>query len=190
MAGWFERSRLLVTRYPKCAKYPLAIVDIDRQKLYLINRLHLSGRYSVSTSRYGIGYIKDSYKTPSGVHKVVDKIGNGEPLYRSFKARQPTDKILSPNRYATISKTDAICTRIVWLGGLEPHINQGGYHDSQGRYIYIHGTIDEKRIGRPSSLGCIRMNNRDIVEVFNVLQRNSLVYITPPRIDNPRIDNP
>ena len=105
------------------------------------------------------------------------KIGEGEPLYRRFKARQATDKIAALNLYATLSSEDAICTRILWLAGLEPKVNQGGYYDSQRRYIYIHGTTDEKRIGRPSSVGCIRMKNKDVVEVFDVLDCNSIVYI-------------
>lgn len=128
-----------------------------------------------------MGAIKDSYRTPPGIHKVIAKIGEGEPLYRHFKARCPTDKIAEANPYATISGTDAICTRILHLGGLEPRINRGGYHDSEQRCIYIHGTVDEKRIGRLSSIGCIRMKNRDVIEVFNTLQQNSIVYIMPSK---------
>lgn len=107
------------------------------------------------------------------------KIGEGQPLLRYFKARRTTNKIASVNRYATISKADTVCTRILWLGGLEPRINQGGYCDSERRYIYIHGTTDEKRIGRPSSIGCIRMKNLDVLKVFDTLQQNSIVYIIP-----------
>ena len=178
------QSRLLRKTYPRYARYPLAIVDMRIQKLYLINRLHLVKQYPVATSRYGSGYTKDSYRTPLGVHKVARKIGDGEPLYRCFKARCATDKIVSPNPHATISKTDTVCTRILWLSGLEPQINQGGYNDSERRYIYIHGTVDEKRLGRPSSLGCIRMSSHNVIEIFNVLQRNSLVYIMFSKTNN------
>ena len=181
IVDWQAQSRLLLRSYPKYAHYPLALVDTRTQKLYLIKGLHLCGVYTISASRYGIGSIADSYKTPQGVHRVAMKIGEGEPLYRCFKARCPSDKIATLNPYATIGLEDAICTRILWLAGLEPRINQGGYHDSERRYIYIHGTTDEKRIGRPSSIGCIRMKNLDVVEVFNTLQRNSIVQIIPPR---------
>lgn len=108
------------------------------------------------------------------------KIGASEPLYRCFKTRRATDKIATLNPYTTIGSEDTICTRILWLAGLEPQINQGGYHDSERRYIYIHGTTDEKRIGRLSSIGCIRMKNLDVIEVFNALQQNSIVHIIPP----------
>ncbi len=166
--------------YPKYARHPLALIDICTQRLYLIKRLHLHARYPISTSRYGVGATEDSRKTPQGAHRVAMKIGEGEPLYRCFKTRLPTDKIASPNPHTTIGCEDAICTRILWLAGLEANINQGGYHDSQRRYIYIHGTTDEKRIGRPSSVGCIRMKNKDVVEVFDILECNSIVYIIAP----------
>ena len=175
----------MLRSYPQYARYPLALVDIRTQQLYLVKRLHLCGLYPVSTSRYGIGSVEDSYKTPQGVHRVAVKIGEGEPLYRCFEARRISGKIASLNPYATIGLEDTICTRILWLAGLEPRINQGGYHDSKRRYIYLHGTTDEKRIGRPSSIGCIRMKNLDVVEVFNILQKNSIVQIilsAPARI--------
>ena len=174
---WQAQARALLRSYPKYARYPLALVDTRIQSLYLVKHLQLCGHYPISTSRYGIAFIKDSYKTPSGVHQVAMKIGESEPLYRYFKARRATDKLASANPYATISKEDAICTRILWLAGLEAGINQGGYYDSMHRYIYIHGTTDEKRIGRPSSIGCIRMRNRDVIEVFDTLQQNSIVHI-------------
>ena len=177
---WQTQSRRLLNSYPKYARCPLALVDIRTQKLYLVKALNLCGIYPISTSRYGIGSIEDSYKTPQGVHRVAMKIGADEPLCRCFEARRASDKIASLNRYATIGSEDTICTRILWLAGLEPRINQGGYHDSERRYIYIHGTADEKRIGRPSSIGCIRMKNLDVIEVFNTLQRNSIVRIIPP----------
>ena len=167
----------MLRAYPKFAKHPLALIDICTQKLYLVKRLHLCSLYPISTSRYGVGSTEDSCKTPQGAHRVAVKIGEGEPLYRRFKARQATDKIASLNPYTTISVEDAICTRILWLAGLEPKVNQGGYCDSQRRYIYIHGTTDEKRIGRLSSVGCIRMKNQDVADIFDVLECNSIVYI-------------
>ena len=174
----------MLRTYPKYAKHPLALIDISMQRLYLIKHLHLCAQYPISTSHYGIGSAKGSLKTPQGAHRVAEKIGEGESLYRCFKARQATDKMASLNPYTTISVEDAICTRILWLAGLEPKVNQGGYCDSQRRYIYIHGTTDEKRIGRPSSVGCIRMKNKDVVEVFDILECNSIVYINDEVVQN------
>jgi len=179
--NWYWQARRLRRAYPKSARYPLALVSVREQRLYLISGLHLCGRYPVSTSRYGIGAIQDSYQTPHGVHRVAAKIGDGQAVFRLFKARRPSAELATANRYATISRGDAICTRILWLAGLEAGVNRGGYRDSQKRFIYLHGTVDEKHIGRPASSGCIRMKNHDVIEVFNTLQQNSIVYIVPPQ---------
>lgn len=147
------------------------------QRIYVVKRLTLQSQYAVSTSRYGLGSSYGSYRTPTGVHAVAEKIGQGEPLLMRFKARGASGEIVSLNPYTTISSNDVICTRILWLTGLEHGINQGGQRDSKRRCIYIHGTIDEKRIGRPSSIGCIRMRNQDLIELFDILQVGSLVHI-------------
>lgn len=134
-------------------------------------------KYPVSTSQYGLGSVYGSYKTPLGTHAVVAKIGDGEPLLTRFVERRASGETVSLNPYATISRSDMICTRILWLTGLEPNLNQGGQRDSKHRCIYLHGTVDEKRIGRPSSIGCIRMRNQDVKELFDVLRVDSLVHI-------------
>ena len=157
---------------------PLALVSIAAQRLYLIKRLHLVGSYRVSSSRYGVGSLWHSLRTPLGAHCVREKIGADCKPLTLFKGRKATGQQAVLNPLATVSASDAICTRILWLDGLEVGCNHGGYFDSARRCIYIHGTADERRLGRPSSIGCIRMGNEDVLEIFSALNVNSLVYIS------------
>lgn len=160
------------------------IVDISEQKLFLYqsckrlasqlveNNFIVS--YPISTSKYGIGNQAGSNKTPLGLHRIEDKIGANAPFGTIFKARQNTGKI------AQLNQTDAgdlITTRIMWLKGLEPNKNQGVGIDSYQRYIYIHGTVEENKIGQLASHGCIRMNNRDVIELFEQVKEGTLVDI-------------
>ena len=91
-----------------------------------------------------------------------------------FKAREPTGRIFDP---FDIREEDEITSRILWLDGMEPGVNQGGSNDTHGRYIYIHGTADENRIGQPVSIGCIRMTNDDVIALFDDVLVNDLVII-------------
>lgn len=173
---WQKPVKLLLQHYPEHARFPQALISVRHQMLYLVKNLHLLEAYSVSTSRFGVGSMLDSRKTPLGAHYVAVKAGYGEALMTRFvgRVRHGTATV---NPLATISREDAVCTRILWLSGLEYRRNRGRFFDTMCRYIYIHGTIDEKRIGQPSSCGCIRMNNAEVCEVFDVLMVNSLVYI-------------
>ena len=175
--NWYRLARGLRGRYPRGRCRPLALVDVGVQRLYLVERLHLAAAYRVSTSRFGTGSRRGSRRTPLGAHRVREKIGYGCELLTLFRAREPVAGRASLNPLATISRRDAVCTRILWLEGLEPGVNLGGSFDSASRFIYIHGTVDERRIGRPSSVGCIRMSNADVVAVFGVLEPGSLVYV-------------
>lgn len=124
--------------------------------------------YLVSTSKYGVGDAPGSYRTPSGLMKIRKKIGDGAAQGAVFKSRRPTGEILAvdaPGR-------DPIVTRIIWLEGLEP-----GNRHTYGRDIYIHGTPEERNIGRPASYGCIRMRSRDIVELFDIVGTGARVKI-------------
>ena len=130
--------------------------------------------YAVSTAANGLGNRLDSFKTPFGIHRIRQKIGGGEPRGMIFEAREPLGKIAGnlDNR-----DKDEITSRILWLDGLEEGVNRGGTCDTFERYIYIHGTSDEKRIGQPVSAGCIRMNNDDVIELFNEVLVNDIVLI-------------
>jgi hypothetical protein len=160
------------------------IVDISEQKLSLYrncklleNKLvesNLIISYPVSTSKYGIGNQARSNKTPLGLHRIEEKIGANAPAGMIFKARHSTGKIAEINQAGA---GDLVTTRIMWLKGLEPNKNQGAGIDSYQRYIYIHGTVEENKIGQPASHGCIRMNNLDVIGLFDQVKEGTLVDI-------------
>lgn len=156
-----------------------AVVAIEAQRLYLMQDGRLLKAYPVSTSAFGPGEQEGSNQTPLGLHKVKQKFGDGEPQGMVFKARKPTGRIAEIISEPKDVPEDDVTTRILWLDGMEPGVNQGGKVDSYKRYIYIHGTPEEGLIGRPASHGCVRMLNADVVDVFNKLPEGTLVYITP-----------
>ncbi|MCP4392428.1 MAG: L,D-transpeptidase [Gammaproteobacteria bacterium] len=154
---------------------PIIVVDSVRQLMHWIDIEDEFNRdYPVSTAANGMGNRIDTYKTPFGIHRVRQKIGGGQPRGMVFEAREPSGRITDnlDNR-----DQDEITSRILWLDGLEPGVNHGGNCDTYSRYIYIHGTSDEKRIGEPVSAGCIRMNNDDVIELFEGVLVNDLVLI-------------
>jgi len=150
-------------------------VDISDQRLYLLCRYGNKEVkiYPVSTSKYGIGNQAGSNKTPLGRHYIKNKIGDGAPLGMIFKARQPMGRVVKIN--AEVG--DFVTTRIMWLKGLEPGKNSGRGIDSYKRYIYIHGTADENKIGQPASHGCVRMYNSDVIDLFDRVTEGTQVYI-------------
>ncbi len=133
--------------------------------------------YAVSTSRLGAGERRGSHCTPRGRHVVRAKIGAGQPMNTVFVGRRPTGEIYSPALAQAEPGRDWILTRILWLSGCEPGRNRLGEVDTMRRYIYIHGTPDETELGRPGSIGCIRMGNRDIVELFDLVPAGTPVEI-------------
>lgn len=151
--------------YVDCRQQQLHLVDIDDSK---------SRVYPVSTSRKGIGNRLESNMTPFGIHRIRQKVGGGEPCGMVFEAREPTGRVVNDldNR-----ERDEITSRILWLDGLEDGVNLNGVYDTYARYIYIHGTSDEQRIGEPVSAGCIRMKNDDVIELFDEVLVNDLVLI-------------
>ena len=154
---------------------PIIVIDSARQRLHRLERfVEVYGRLAASTAANGIGNRVDSYMTPHGIHRIEQKIGGDEPRGMVFEARKPTGRVASnlDNR-----DQDEITSRILWLDGLEPGINRDGDCDTRSRYIYIHGTSDERRIGQPVSAGCIRMNNADVIELFEEVEVGDLVII-------------
>ncbi|HET6719814.1 MAG TPA: L,D-transpeptidase [Rhodocyclaceae bacterium] len=134
-------------------------------------------RYPVSTAAKGVGEIRDSYCTPRGRHYVRAKIGAGQPINTVFVRRRPTGELYSTALQASAPDRDWILTRILWLSGCEPGFNRLGRVDTMRRYIYLHGTPDQTPLGRPGSHGCIRIANRDIIELFDLLPVYSAVEI-------------
>lgn len=154
-------------------------INIAEQKLYLLdeNSDTVVSEYPVSTSKFGTGNEEGSNKTPLGLHRIKDKIGGAMPVYEVFVGRQPQGSLQECIERGMELPDDVITSRILWLEGMEPGRNRGGYVDSYQRYIYIHGTSDEEDIGKPASIGCIRMRNDDIVELYRRVDIGTEVLI-------------
>ena len=140
----------------------MIIIDIAEQMLSYGGKA-----YSVSTASRGVGEKNGSLCTPRGRHIVRAKIGAGQPLNTVFVRRRPTGEVWTPELHEQYPGRDWILTRILWLSGCEPGKNRLGDVDTMRRYIYIHGSPDTAQMGKPGSIGCIRMRNRDIVELFD-----------------------
>ncbi|MEW5892088.1 MAG: L,D-transpeptidase [Pseudomonadota bacterium] len=142
-------------------------INLARQELDLMDDDGaLIRRYPVSTAANGAGEASGSYCTPRGRHIVRAKIGADQPINSVFVGRRPTGEIYTPELGRTAPGRDWILSRILWLSGKEVGFNRLGQCDTMRRYIYIHGTPDELFEQAPRSHGCIRMRNRDIVELF------------------------
>jgi hypothetical protein len=148
-------------------------VNIARQSVSLFAEGKFVKKFPCSSSRFGIGEIKDSNCTPRGLHRIAEKIGGGQPAGTVFKERQIVGHTSQPEFAAA-----KITTRIMWLEGLEPGFNQGGNVDTHERYIYIHGTGDQASIGEPASHGCIHLADADLISLFELLPSGMLVWIS------------
>ena len=155
---------------------PIIYIDSQQQLLSCVSAGDkVIQTYPVSTSKHGLGQSQGSLKTPTGIHKIAQKIGDNEPIGRVFRSRIPTEEIcLAQDHHGD---DDVITTRILRLEGLQSGLNRGGEVDSFERYIYIHGTSDEAHIGVPASIGCIRMKNKDMIMIFDQTEINDLVII-------------
>ena len=162
----------------KKAEYKqLIFISIDQQKMYHINSDKIYKSYNISSSKFGIGNEKGSNKTPLGLHKIKEKHGGNIPLNGRLIGRIFYGQIAEIFSDTTTSKTDDITSRVLWLEGLEKGINKGNDIDSYKRYIYIHGTSEEGKIGKPASHGCIRMKNKDVIDLFKEVSIGTFVLI-------------
>jgi len=151
------------------------LVDGQNQRLYLVdgyNGFRINRGYDISTGTTGFGNESESGKTPTGVHRIKEKYGNGAPSGTIFRARQNTGKIAKIYTEEFDSPEDLVTSRIMWLDGCEAQ-----NRNSHSRYIYIHGTPEEGLIGKPASHGCIRMRNRDVIELYNLVTSGTYVNI-------------
>ncbi len=147
---------------------PRIRISVPKQSLELLDdRGELVRSYPISTSKHGVGEQCDSDCTPRGKHIIRAKIGAGLPLNTVFVGRRPTGDIYTSELGELHPGRDWILTRILWLSGCEPGVNRLREVDTMRRMVYIHGTSDEQGIGSPLSHGCIRMRNRDVVELFD-----------------------
>jgi L,D-transpeptidase YbiS len=153
-------------------------INVAQQQLSLFDETdNLMHQYSVSSSKKGTGNQNGSEQTPLGLHRIKDKLGGAMPVNEVFIGRVPHGSLEECIEREVDLPDDVIMSRIMWLEGMEPGRNQGGYVDTYQRYIYIHGTNHEEDIGTPSSIGCIRMCNNDIVELFRLVEVGSEVLI-------------
>ena len=144
------------------------VVSIPEQRLALLDNGALIATYPISTSKFAIGDFPGSRGTPLGELEIAKKIGGSAPSGMVFKDRRPTGEILVPDAPGR----DPIVSRILWLRGLEAQ-NANAY----GRYIYIHGTAEERNIGRRASYGCIRMRSRDVIQLYDIVGPRARVTI-------------
>jgi len=154
----------------------ILVVHIETQTLQLYRTGELVKSHVISTSKRPPSNVKDSLGTPRGLHVIAERIGAGQPPGMVFKARVPTGKHFSELPNAD-QHPNLITSRILWLRGLEPGVNQGGNVDTYERYVYIHGTNHEDRLGMPQSAGCVLMANREIVELYEEVRAGDFVWI-------------
>lgn len=153
-------------------------INVAEQQLSLLDDAgEVLRQYPVSTSKYGTGNQQGSEKTPLGLHRIKDKIGGAMPVNEVFIGRVPHGSLEECKERGVDLPDDVIMSRILWLEGMEPGRNQGGYVDSYQRYIYIHGTNHEENIGTPASIGCVRMRNEDVVDLYRLVEIGSEVLI-------------
>jgi len=144
------------------------VVSVPEQRLVVLDEGRPMATYPISTSKFTIGDAPGSRGTPLGELEIAKKIGDAAPSGTVFKSRQRTGEILAPDAPGR----DPIVTRILWLRGLEAQ-NSNAY----GRYIYIHGTPEERYIGIPASYGCVRMRSRDVIQLYNIVGWGARVSI-------------
>jgi len=142
-------------------------VSIGDQQLSLMQDGEIVRTYPISTSRFGIGTQEGSFKTPTGNFRIAQKIGGDMPHGTIFRSRVP----LGPEDPLP-STDDLVMSRILWLDGLDDH-----NANTRDRFIYIHGTKHEDKIGTAASHGCIRMRNADVVELFELVDETTPVVI-------------
>lgn len=155
----------------------IVVVRIGSATLQFYRNQELVKSYTISTSRRPPSNVKHSLGTPRGLHAIAERIGAGQPPGMVFKSRVSTGHHYSELPEAA-EEPSLITGRILWLTGLEPGVNQGGEVDTHERYIYIHGTNREGRIGEPISAGCVLMRNIDVVELYEEVRTGDWVWIT------------
>ena len=152
-------------------------ISVSSQKLSLFQEGELVSSYKVSTALKGVGQEKNTNKTPLGNHIIRAMIGRNLPIYAVIKARRFTNEIWKKELDDPSITVDWILSRVIWLSGKDLGRNRLGNVDTMQRYIYIHGTNEEHLLGTPSSHGCIRMSNEDVIELFDLVSVGDIVEI-------------
>jgi L,D-transpeptidase YbiS len=152
-------------------------VSAARQEVVGFNGSKELVRYQVSTAAAGLGCERGSAKTPIGTHRIRAKIGAGCPIGAVFVGRRWTGEQIDPDLLEQYPARDWMLSRALWLQGMDPSVNRGGNVDSLRRHVYFHGTHDEDLIGQAVSYGCVRMRNREIIELFDLVDVGCRVLI-------------
>jgi L,D-transpeptidase YbiS len=152
-------------------------INLGTQTLTLYDGADIEREYPVSTAYNGPGEQLGSGCTPRGRHVIRAMIGHGMPINTVFVGRRPTGEIYTAALREKYPNRDWILTRILWLSGCEPGFNRLGNVDTMRRYIYIHGSPDDVRMGVPGSHGCIRMHNLNVLDLFERVRPGTPVNI-------------
>ncbi len=156
---------------------PIIHISVSRQTLRVLQSNRTIFESAISSASNGVGEISGSECTPRGWHVIRAKIGSGCVENTVFVARRPTGEVFSPGLKNKEPERDWILTRILWLSGLEPGFNRLGNVDTMRRYIYIHGCPDDDVTGVPTSHGCIKMKNDDVIRLFDLVSSGTKVLI-------------
>jgi Uncharacterized protein conserved in bacteria len=151
------------------------VISVPDQSLALVDHGRLIARYSISTSKFGIGDGTGSYRTPLGTLFVSGKFGDKLPAGAVIKNRVPTGEVVGVNAPGR----DTIVSRVIWLRGMEAQNCA-----ARDRCIYIHGTPEERRIGKPASFGCIRMRSSDVIALYDRVHIGMHVNVTLRKIES------
>lgn len=144
------------------------VISVPEQRMVLLDEGVVMATFPVSTSKFGLGDTPGTNRTPLGELEIAEKIGDSAPSGAVFKDRRRTGEIVAPDSPGR----DPIVTRILWLRGLQAQNAR-----AHGRTIYIHGTPEERNIGRPSSYGCVRMRSTDVIQLYEIVGRGARVSI-------------
>ena len=153
-------------------------VSVAKQQLDLIDGNTCLASYPISTAKNGIGQVSGSECTPLGWHIIRAKIGQHAKANTVFVGRRATGELFSEDMRQQFPERDWILTRILWLSGLEKGFNRGGEVDTMRRYIYIHGCPDSDSFDKPSSHGCVKMYNQDVIALFDMVDTGIRVIIS------------
>lgn len=174
--------------------WPWLWASIEQQRLHYCHHKQCQKSWPISSARNGTGELDGSGCTPTGWHHIRIKIGHQAAINQVFIGRRPSGEIYTPELAEQQPQRDWILSRILWLSGDQPGHNRGWRHgqhiDTLHRYIYIHGTPDSEPMGEPRSHGCLRMRNRDIIELFDRVEHGTPIYIGDPMPSPPQTPNP
>lgn len=179
--GQDDKARFLLeyltVKYPNHDFNTFIYVAAKKQKLYLIHGGKVDASYPVSTGKNGVGGKIGSNKTPEGLHFIKEKVGSDLAENTIIKKKIATEQIATPILEAETNGLDLITSRVMHLQGLEDGVNLGEGQDSYKRGIFIHGTHEEGLIGKPVSRGCIRMRNKDVIDLYSRIEVGTFVVI-------------